>query len=127
MSRRSDEATLLDIAQAGRRIATSIEGMQADDFRHDLKTQAAVQNQITVIGEAAKNLSSEFRQMHADIPWNTIARMRDRLIHGYLTVDINVVWDTAQGGIPQLLAAIKPLISGQYVWNPQSNETERRV
>lgn len=113
MSRRSDEATLLDIAQAGRRIAAFIEGMHADEFRHDLKTQAAVQHQIMVIGEAAKNLSAEFRQTHAGIPWNTIARMRDRLIHGYLTVDINVVWDTAQDGIPQLLAAVEPLLSGQ--------------
>lgn len=113
MSRRSDEATLLDILQAGRRIAAFIEDMQADDFRRDQKTQAAVQHQIMIIGEAAKHLSAEFRETHAGIPWNTIARMRDRLIHGYSTVDINVVWNTALAGIPQLLRELEPLAPGQ--------------
>jgi uncharacterized protein with HEPN domain len=113
MSHRNDEATLLDIYEAGRRIAAFIEGMQADDFRRDQKTQAAVQHQIMVIGEAAKHLSAEFREAHAGVPWNMIARMRDRLIHGYSTVDINVVWDTALEGIPQLLRALEPLVPGQ--------------
>ena len=73
----------------------------------DKKTQAAVQHQIMIIGEAAKRLSRNFRDENAHIPWGAIARMRDRLIHGYSTVDMGVVWTTAAEGIPDLLKAIE--------------------
>lgn len=110
MSRRDnqDQAALLDIVEAGENIAAFIEGMDAEGFRRDKKTQAAVQHQIMLLGEAAKHLSPAFREEHPDIPWNLIARMRDRLIHGYATVDIDVVWVTATESVPRLLQAIKP-------------------
>lgn len=59
-----------------------------------------------IIGEAAKRLSRNFRDENAHIPWGAIARMRDRLIHGYSTVDMSVVWTTAAEGIPDLLQTI---------------------
>lgn len=80
-----------------------------EDFLRDKKTQAAVQHQIMIIGEAAKHLSPLFCEKNAHIPWGVIARMRDRLIHGYFTVDLHVVWDTASESIPMLRKAIAPL------------------
>ncbi|HRZ82889.1 MAG TPA: DUF86 domain-containing protein, partial [Candidatus Hydrogenedentes bacterium] len=50
---------------------------------------------------------SAFREAHPDIPWNAIARMRDRLIHGYGTVDLGVVWRTASEAIPGLLRVLE--------------------
>ncbi len=76
-------------------------------FLADKKTQAAVQHQIMVIGEATKHLPRTFRENYPNLPWNAIARMRDRLIHGYSTVDMGVVWATATEGIPQLLEVIE--------------------
>ena len=110
MSQRSDAAILLDIATAAQRIAAFVEGMDEQAFRADLKTQAAVQHQILIMGEAAKRLSPETRETVSQIPWSTVARIRDRLIHGYDTVDLSVVWQTATEAVPRLLDAIRPLV-----------------
>lgn len=99
-------ACLLDIRQAAASIASFIEGMDESAFHEDKKTQAAVQHQIMIIGEAAKHLPRAFCEEHVHIPWSAIARMRDRLIHGYATVDLGVVWTTATEGVPTLLRAI---------------------
>ncbi|HPA41256.1 MAG TPA: DUF86 domain-containing protein [Candidatus Hydrogenedentes bacterium] len=98
---------MLDIAHAARAVVSFIEGMDETAFRGDMKTQAAVQHQIMIIGEASKRLTSAFREAHPDIPWNAIARMRDRLIHGYGTVDLGVVWRTASEAIPGLLRVLE--------------------
>ncbi len=71
----------------------------------------AVQHQIMIIGEATKRLSQKFRDENTQIPWNAIARMRDRLIHGYATADMHVVWLTASQNIPDLVRAIDSLSS----------------
>lgn len=107
MSRHDNAAYLLDIRQAAQAAVSFIEGMDEAAFRSDAKTQAAVQHQIMIIGEAAKRLSPEFREQHPKIPWGAVARMRDRLIHGYSTVDMGVVWTTAKEGLPELLSAIE--------------------
>ncbi len=76
-----DNATLLDIAKATRSVLAFIEGYDDQTFMKDEKTKSAVIHQMLIIGEAVKRLSQEFRDIHHDIPWKPIARMRDRLIH----------------------------------------------
>lgn len=63
-----------------------------------------------IIGEAVKRLSEEFRNSHPNVPWNLIAGMRDKLIHGYDTVDLDQVWQTASFDIPELLLQIAPIV-----------------
>jgi uncharacterized protein with HEPN domain len=74
--------------------------MSADDFSEDLKTQDAVIRNLEIIGEAAKNLSDAVRARHALIPWRNIAGMRDRLIHHYFGVSLDVVWQVASVELP---------------------------
>ena len=107
MSNPRDIALLMDIATAARRIMTFTEGMDEASFEADLRTHLAVQHQIMVIGEAAKRLSIELENEISEIPWSAVARMRDRLIHGYDTVDLEVVWDTVRQNIPNLLKAVR--------------------
>jgi uncharacterized protein with HEPN domain len=80
-----------------------VEGMTFDDFRIDKKTINAVVRSLEVIGEATKHLPDSFRSEHPEIPWRQLAGMRDRLIHGYFGVDLEIVWDTVQQLLPQLL------------------------
>lgn len=58
----------------------------------DAKTQDAVIRNLEIIGEATKHLSKEFRERHPDIPWKSMAGARDRLIHHYFGVNLDVVW-----------------------------------
>jgi uncharacterized protein with HEPN domain len=105
-----DEATLLDIAQAARRITTFVRDVDEASFAADAEKHWAVVAQLLVIGEAVTRLSAEFRSSHPEIEWAKIAGMRNRLIHGYDKIRWDLVWRTATGAVPQLLEHIEPLL-----------------
>ena len=63
-----------------------------------------------IVGEAANRISPEFQQAHCDIPWAKVRGMRNRLIHGYDAVDFNILWDTVQLDLPQLIAMLEPIV-----------------
>lgn len=107
MSRHRDEIVLMDITNAAKLIAAFIEGFIEDEFIDDLKTRSAVLYHLTVIGEATKRLSPEFRQVNSQVPWTLMAGMRDHLIHAYDLVDWQEVWITASRNVPELLIQIE--------------------
>jgi uncharacterized protein with HEPN domain len=109
MSKHSDEIVRQDIINAGTLILEFIEGFDKRTFVSDRKTRSAVLYQLTVVGEAVKRLSKEFRKQHTHIPWDLIAGMRDHLIHGYDLIDWDEVWQTAKKDIPDLLQKIEQL------------------
>ena len=104
-----DEASVLDIILACRRILDFTKGQGLVAFLADAKTQAAVLHEIQVIGEATKRLSDPFRDSHPTVPWSDIAGMRDKLIHDYDDVDLEEVWKVVDLDIPTLLAYLEPL------------------
>lgn len=65
---------------------------------------------LEVIGEAVKNLPEKFRASHPEVDWRPIARMRDRLIHGYFGVDYQLVWDVVLEKLPELKRNIQRFI-----------------
>src|SRR3954470_18682963 len=89
-----DRATLTDIVRACRLACQFVDGLDRDAFIDDLKTQAAVLHELTIVGEAVKRLSDTIRTEQPSIPWRLIAGMRDWLIHQYDTVDLEEVWRT---------------------------------
>ena len=108
-----DDASILDIARAARLIVQFKQGMDEAAFLTDVKTQSAILHQFMVIGEAVKRLSPTLRDNHPSVPWRLIAGMRDKLIHGYDSVDLSEVWRTAERDIPDLLSAIEPLLPSE--------------
>ena len=70
-------------------------------FLKDEKTQRAFARSIEIIGEAVKNISSDVIIKYKEVPWRNIAGMRDKLIHGYFSVDYEIVWDVAKHIIPE--------------------------
>jgi uncharacterized protein with HEPN domain len=105
-----DRATLFDLLHAAQLASEFVAEMNLASFRSDRKTQAAVLHQLTVLGEAVKRLSPEFRNAHPVLPWRLIAGMRDHLIHRYDSVDLEEVWQTVQRDLPALHVAIMPLL-----------------
>ena len=105
-----DKATLHDILNAGNLVLDFVKDIERTAFLEDWKTRSAVLYQLTVIGEAVKRLSREFRLQHNDIPWSLIAGMRDNLIHGYDLVDWNEAWNTATKDVPDLLQKIEDIL-----------------
>lgn len=73
-----------------------------DGFIKSRLVQDATIRQLEIIGEATKNLSEDFRNKYKNIPWRNIAGMRDKLIHGYMGVDLEDVWKTIKEDIPTL-------------------------
>jgi uncharacterized protein with HEPN domain len=109
MSKHRDDIVLKDILNAAQLVAAFVEGFQKDVFMDDWKTRSAVLYQLTVVGEAVKRLSAEFRLAHAQVPWALIAGMRDHLIHAYDLVDWDEVWETVIRDVPGLLQEIERL------------------
>ncbi|GAB4444107.1 MAG: DUF86 domain-containing protein [Anaerolineae bacterium] len=83
-----------------------LESVTYEQFEQDFRINFAVVRALEIIGEATKRLPLSLRDQYPDIPWKRMAGMRDRIIHGYDTVDLEVVWDTVKLEIPQL----KPLL-----------------
>ena len=65
---------------------------------------------MIILGEAAKRISPEFREHHAEIDWHGIAGMRDKLIHGYDQIELTRVWRVANVDVPELLSRLEPLL-----------------
>lgn len=92
MFKRTDKEFLSDILEAIRRIKAYTAGMTYETFLQDTKTQDAVVRNLEIIGEAVKNLSEEMRHRYSAVPWKSMAGVRDRLIHHYFGVSLDVVW-----------------------------------
>lgn len=109
MSKRSDKVLLGDILDAVTQIKTYTTGMTEDSFSQDRKTQDAVVRNLEIIGEASNRLSEEFRLQHPEIPWQLIRGLRNRIVHAYFGVDIQLIWEVVVDDLPPLKDRLKGL------------------
>lgn len=77
-----------------------------ETFQQDKIVRAAVLRFLQEIGECAKDVSAEFRMQHPDIPWKEMAGMRDVLVHDYLGVDMDIVYDVVRNRMPSVKQAL---------------------
>ncbi|MEA1993647.1 MAG: DUF86 domain-containing protein [Euryarchaeota archaeon] len=108
--KKDDSVYLRHILDAITKIEEYTQGIKYKEFMEDNLIQDGVIRQIEIIGEATKRLSKEIRKRHPEIPWRDMTGMRDKLIHNYLGVDIDAVWDTVERDIPSLKTELRNLI-----------------
>jgi len=109
MSKPSDIDFIEDILICLEKIKKYISGLSFDEFLKDYKTQDAVIRNIEIIGEASKKISSDLKDKYPNIPWKMIAGTRDRLIHGYFGVNIDIVWEIVTIDMPVLEQEVKKI------------------
>jgi len=80
------------------------------DWETDRLLQLSLIRLLEVVGEAAASISVEFQKEHPEIPWRTMIGMRNRLIHGYFDVNLDVVWQTVQEDLPGLISVVRPIL-----------------
>jgi len=85
-------------------------GLSYDAFVADETLRRAFVRSLEIIGEAAKKVPDEFRATHPTVEWRAMAGMRDRLIHNYFGVDLELVWDVVQRRVPELRAQIAAIL-----------------
>ena len=104
---------LSHMLKAIERIRRYTEGMMEATFLANELVQDAVIRNIEILGEAARNIARrhpDFAAKHADVPWEDVTLMRNRVSHGYFSVDLGVVWKTLKSDIPELERQLRPLL-----------------
>jgi len=100
-----------DILDAMDKAEILVEGFTYKEFETDFRTNFAVVRALEIIGEAAKRLPVSLREQYSEIPWRGMAGMRDRIIHGYDTVDLQIVWDVVEQDIPEIKPQIQQILA----------------
>ena len=108
MSRR-DVAILLDMLIYARRVRDRLRDVPWGAFNDDEDLQLAATHMIQIVGEAASRSSPELRSQYPQIPWRAIIGMRQRIVHDYMRVRVEVVWDTVAEDIPPLIDILESL------------------
>jgi uncharacterized protein with HEPN domain len=108
--KKEDSVYLRHILDAVSRIEEYTKEIEYKNFMENHLIQDGVIRQIEIIGEATKRLSDKTRDNYPDVPWKDMTGMRDKLIHDYLGVDIDAVWDTVKEDIPILKNKLKDLL-----------------
>jgi len=107
---RNYEVFLNDILEASQSISEYTQNYDFIKFSNDKKTIDAVIRNFEIIGEAAKKIPAKIREKYPDLHWKGMAGMRDKLIHEYFGINMEIIWETIDKEIPKI---IKTLLEGK--------------
>ncbi len=112
---KNDLVRLHHILDASREAVGFAQGHCRTDLDVDRMLNLALVRLLEIIGEAARGISGEFRQAHPNVAWKKMTGMRDRLIHGYFDVNLDVVWETATVDLPPLIVQLEKVIVSENI------------
>jgi uncharacterized protein with HEPN domain len=108
---KADLVRVRHMLDAARKAVEFTTGRSRADLETDEKLALALVRLLEVLGEAAKAVSEETRRGAPHIAWKQVAGTRDRLIHGYFDVDLNIVWEIVVKDLPPLIAELERVVS----------------
>ena len=107
---KDDDIRLRHMLDAAREAESFIQNKTRKDLNTDRKLALALVKCIEIVGEAASNISKECHKNFPQIPWPDIIGMRNRLIHGYYDINLNILWKTAIEDLPPLIAELEEIV-----------------
>jgi len=110
MRRNNDLTYLGDILDAIQRIESYTNQVTKQEFLENFMMQDAAMLQIEIIGEATNSISEEFQEKHDEIPWMQMRALRNRIVHDYRGINLNVIWDTVQNNLPALKRQVQEIL-----------------
>ena len=107
---RHDEIRLRHMIEAAREAISFARGRIRGDLETDRQLVLSLVKDIEIVGEAAAQITESTRTELADIPWTEIVAMRNRLVHAYFSINLDVVWQTVQEDLPTLISTLERLV-----------------
>ena len=111
---RTSDIYLQDIVEAINRIESYIQDTTRCQFEIDRMRFDAVVRNLEIIGESVKRVPDSIRENYRSVSWRKIAGLRDRLIHAYFDIDIDIIWNIVQSELPILKGEIQRIINQQH-------------
>ena len=110
MSRRDDRVSLVDMLIHAEEAVVLLGEATLNDLVEDRVRQLALRKLVEVVGEAANRVSEETQQRHQEIPWPQIIGLRNRLVHGYDDINLDILWQIIQNDLPPLTERLKAIV-----------------
>jgi len=107
MTRHSDAVRLQHMVDHAREALSMVRGRSRSDLDDNRMLELALVRLVEIVGEAAARVSESTRRTYTSVPWPEIVGMRNRVVHGYDTVDLDVLWDTITVDLPALIVGLE--------------------
>jgi uncharacterized protein with HEPN domain len=110
MSQHSDEVRFRHMLDHAREALGMVQGKYRSDLDNNRMLELSLVRLVEIIGEAAARVGTESREKYSSVPWLQIVGMRNRLVHGYDAVDLDVLWDTIIDDLPPLITELEKIL-----------------
>jgi len=109
----SDRNRILHMAESARQAMSFVQSRRRSDLETDAQLRLALVRALEIVGEAASRVSPELRAAHPEIPWRLAISTRNRLIHAYFDINLDIVWTTVTQALPKLLGMLEAVLEGK--------------
>lgn len=99
-----------DVLDAIQRVESYVRGVKKQAFLENLMMQDAVMHQIGIIGEASNDISDEFQEKHLNLPWMQMRAIRNKIVHDYRGINLQIIWETVQNDLPALKEQVRKIL-----------------
>ncbi|MCX5643252.1 MAG: DUF86 domain-containing protein [Phycisphaerae bacterium] len=110
MTQHDDKMRLHHMLDHANEAVEMVRGKGPEDLKRDRMLQLALVRLVEIVGEAATRVSEKGQERYPSIPWQHARGMRNRLVHGYDKVDLDVLWDTIEHDLPPLIAELRRIL-----------------
>ncbi len=111
MTQRNDRVYIGHMLDTANKAIGFMQGLTREDFDNNELLRLSLTHLLQIIGEAARRVSPDFRATHPQVDWKAIVGMRSKLVHDYLNVDEDIVWDTVINELPSLVEALEGIFN----------------